>query len=49
MKVPTALVRFHGEYHGTGSKPSNFLRTQLYLLSWFGRYPGNKTRVAGGQ
>jgi dipeptidyl aminopeptidase/acylaminoacyl peptidase len=37
-KVPTALIRFNGEYHGTGSKPSNFMRTQLYLLSWFGRY-----------
>jgi dipeptidyl aminopeptidase/acylaminoacyl peptidase len=49
MKVPTALIRFHGEYHGTGSKPSNFMRTQLYLLSWFGRYPGEKTRVAGDQ
>ncbi len=39
LKVPTALVRFNGEYHGTGSKPSNFMRTQLYLLSWFGKYP----------
>jgi len=39
-KVPTALIRFNGEYHGTGSKPSNFMRTQLYLLSWFGRYAG---------
>jgi len=37
-KVPAALVRFHGEYHGTGSKPSNFMRTQLYLLRWFGTH-----------
>jgi hypothetical protein len=36
--VPTRLVRFHEEYHGTGSKPSNFMRTQLYLLSWFGEH-----------
>jgi dipeptidyl aminopeptidase/acylaminoacyl peptidase len=43
MKVPTALIRFHGEYHGTGSKPSNFMRTQLYLLSWFAKYPGEGT------
>ena len=37
-KVPTALLRFAGEYHGTGSKPSNFMRTQLYLMSWFRKY-----------
>jgi dipeptidyl aminopeptidase/acylaminoacyl peptidase len=36
--VPTAMVRFNGEYHGTASKPSNFMRTQLYLLKWFERY-----------
>ncbi len=34
--VKTKLIRFHGEYHGTSSKPSNFMRTQLYLMSWFG-------------
>jgi dipeptidyl aminopeptidase/acylaminoacyl peptidase len=33
--VETTLVRFNGEYHGTGSKPSNFMRTQLYLIDWF--------------
>jgi dipeptidyl aminopeptidase/acylaminoacyl peptidase len=38
--VPTALLRFREEYHGTGSKPSNFMRTQLYIMSWFERYPG---------
>lgn len=38
MKVPTAMIRFNGEYHGTGSKPSNFMRTQLYLMNWFKRY-----------
>jgi len=38
--VPTAMLRFNGEYHGTGSKPSNFMRTQLYLLGWFARYSG---------
>lgn len=40
--VPTALVRFNNEYHGTTSTPSNFLRTQLYLRSWFDKY-GTKT------
>lgn len=37
-KVPTAMVRFNDEYHGTTSKPSNFLRTQLYLRHWFEKY-----------
>jgi len=36
--VPTAMVRFNDEYHGTTSKPSNFLRTQLYLRYWFEKY-----------
>lgn len=40
LGVPAALLRFHGEYHGTSSKPSNFMRTQLYLMSWFEKYPG---------
>ena len=33
--VPVKLLQFEGEYHGTGSKPSNFIRTQLYMMSWF--------------
>ncbi|HEX9581303.1 MAG TPA: S9 family peptidase [Gemmatimonadales bacterium] len=37
-KVPTAMIRFKDEWHGTASKPSNFLRTQLYLRSWFDRW-----------
>src|SRR5258707_4450810 len=36
--VPSVLLRFQGEYHGTSSKPSNFLRTQLYMLSWYQRW-----------
>ena len=36
--VPVTLLQFSGEYHGTGSKPSNFIRTQLYMMSWFKRY-----------
>ncbi len=34
-KVPTQMVRFVDEWHGTSSKPSNFIRTQLYLRDWF--------------
>jgi dipeptidyl aminopeptidase/acylaminoacyl peptidase len=37
-KVPTAMVRFADEFHGTSSKPSNFLRTQLYLRYWFDKF-----------
>ena len=37
-KVPTAMIRFNNEWHGTSSTPSNFLRTQLYLRSWFDKY-----------
>jgi dipeptidyl aminopeptidase/acylaminoacyl peptidase len=38
LKVPTAMVRFNEEWHGTSSRPSNFLRTQAYLRHWFARY-----------
>jgi hypothetical protein len=37
-KVPTAMVRFNEEFHGTTSKPSNFMRTQLYLRYWFEKH-----------
>lgn len=37
-KVPTAMIRFNDEWHGTSSKPSNFMRTQLYLRDWFERW-----------
>jgi dipeptidyl aminopeptidase/acylaminoacyl peptidase len=40
--VPAAMLRFDQEYHGTqGAKPSNWMRTQLYMMSWFARYSGN--------
>ncbi len=38
LRVPTAMIRFNDEWHGTSSKPSNFLRTQMYLRKWFERY-----------
>jgi dipeptidyl aminopeptidase/acylaminoacyl peptidase len=38
--VPAALLRFEGEYHGTGSRPSNFMRTQLYMMDWYKRWGG---------
>jgi len=35
LGVETVMLRFEGEYHGTTSKPSNFMRTVLYLVDWF--------------
>jgi dipeptidyl aminopeptidase/acylaminoacyl peptidase len=44
--VPTAILQFNDEYHGTGGqKPSNFIRTQLYMMSWFKKY----SRAADGK
>ena len=33
--VPTVMVRFQDEWHGTGSRPSNFMGTQFYLRKWW--------------
>ena len=41
-KVPTVMIRFNKEYHGTGSKPSNFLRTHGYINAWFSRHSEKK-------
>jgi len=38
LGVPTRLLRFNDQYHGTGSRPSNYLRTMLYMMSWYNRY-----------
>jgi dipeptidyl aminopeptidase/acylaminoacyl peptidase len=36
--VPARLIRFNDEYHGTGTKPSNNMRTMLYMMSWYNKY-----------
>jgi dipeptidyl aminopeptidase/acylaminoacyl peptidase len=38
LGVPTAMVRFQNEWHGTSSQPSNFIRSQLYLRTWFEKW-----------
>ncbi len=38
--VPARLLRFEGEWHGTESLPSNWMRTMLYMISWFGQHGG---------
>ena len=48
LGVPTKMLRFHEEAHGTGSKPSNFMRTQLYLMKWFEEYGGQPRMTSEG-
>lgn len=38
LGVPARLLRFNDQYHGTGSKPSNYMRTMLYMMSWYNKY-----------
>jgi dipeptidyl aminopeptidase/acylaminoacyl peptidase len=45
--VPTAMLRFNGEWHGTSSIPSNFVRTQLYLRYWFEKWMTKDPPPAG--
>ncbi|MDP1571429.1 MAG: S9 family peptidase [Vicinamibacterales bacterium] len=51
LKVPTAMIRFNDEWHGTTTNPSNFIRTQLYLRHWFEKHsrPATTTTTAGRQ
>ncbi|HUF29360.1 MAG TPA: S9 family peptidase [Gemmatimonadaceae bacterium] len=46
LKVPTAMIRFNEEWHGTSSKPSNFIRSQLYLQQWFDKHSGKPAAVS---
>ena len=48
-KVPTAMVRFNEEFHGTSSKPSNYVRTQLYLHHWFKKHSRERAATVGSQ
>jgi dipeptidyl aminopeptidase/acylaminoacyl peptidase len=50
-KVPTAMIRFNDEWHGTTTNPSNFIRTQLYLRHWFERHsrPASGTTTTAGR
>ncbi|MAS68619.1 MAG: peptidase S9 [Flavobacteriaceae bacterium] len=41
-KVPTVMIRFNEEYHGTSRKPSNFLRTHGYINAWFDKHSTRK-------
>ena len=37
-KVPTAMIRLTDSWHSRNLPPTNFLRVQLYLRSWFERF-----------
>ncbi len=45
--VPAVLLRFENEWHGTGSRPSNWMRTQLYMMSWYRKWGGESAAAAG--
>ena len=49
LGVPTVMVRFQGEWHGTSRRPSNFLRTQLYLRKWFEKWGSHKDPMTTDQ
>jgi dipeptidyl aminopeptidase/acylaminoacyl peptidase len=42
--VPTKMIYMQNEWHGTSRNPSNFLRTELYQLDWFGQYMTREMR-----
>jgi dipeptidyl aminopeptidase/acylaminoacyl peptidase len=45
LDVPTVMIRYQDEWHGTGSNPSNFMRTQLYLRKWFEQWGSHDNRL----
>ena len=47
--IPAVLLRFENEWHGTGSRPSNWMRTQLYMMSWYRKWPAGSAAVAAGE
>jgi dipeptidyl aminopeptidase/acylaminoacyl peptidase len=46
--IPAVLLRFENEWHGTSSRPSNWMRTQLYMMSWYNKWGGAKPTVPVG-
>lgn len=49
LGVPTKYISVKGEYHGTGSIPSNYLRRQLYLMKWFQMYDPAHQKADDGE
>jgi len=48
LGVPSRLLRFNEEYHGTGAKPSNYMRTILYMMSWYNEHTRSERADDGG-
>ena len=46
LGVPAVMLRFNQEFHGTSSMPSNFMRTQLYIMSWFEKWAGEEKPIS---
>ncbi len=44
LKVPTVMIRFNEEFHGVSSKPSNYMRSLAYMMSWFEEWGNKKDR-----
>lgn len=38
LGVPVRMLRFNEEYHGTGTRPSNAMRTILYMDDWYSQW-----------
>ena len=36
--VPAKMLRFPGQFHGTGTRPSNAMRTILYMHDWYDQW-----------
>ncbi len=36
--IPTKMLRFPGQFHGTGTRPTNNLRTILYMHDWYDQW-----------
>ncbi len=46
LDVPAVMLRFNDEFHGTSSVPSNFLRTQLYIMDWFRQHSDEPATIS---
>lgn len=45
--VPAKMLRFPNQYHGTGTRPSNNLRTILYMHDWYDQWMREGGKAVG--
>ncbi|MFQ5536843.1 MAG: prolyl oligopeptidase family serine peptidase [Gemmatimonadota bacterium] len=48
-KVPTAMVRIQGAYHGIAARPSNLIAKVVHILEWFDRYRMDRKGGSAGE